>query len=127
VAEAKGHASLKKHQRLTRRSDFQRLLAGRRLYSGNTVVGFAASGRTAGGRIGVTASRQIRGAVARNRARRRLREAARLTLLRDGSIAPGPGISFDVVLIARPSSLTAAFSQIEEELGRFAARLAGRG
>ena len=118
---------MKKRHRLTRRADFQRLLGGRRLYSGDSLVGFAAPGRTPLGRVGVTASRQIRGAVARNRARRRLREAARLTLLRDGSITPGPGISFDVVLIARPPALTAAFSEIEEELGRFGARLAGRG
>lgn len=118
---------MKKRQRLTRRADFQRLLGDRRLYSGNSLVGFAAPGRTALGRVGVTASRQIRGAVARNRARRRLREAARLTLLRDGSIAPEPGISFDVVLIARPPALTVAFSEIEDELGRFGARLASLG
>jgi ribonuclease P protein component len=118
---------LKKRQRLTGRADFQRLLSGRRLYSGESLVGFAAAGRTPVGRVGVTASRKIRGAVARNRAKRRLREAARLTLLRDGSIAPGPGISFDVVLIARPPMLTAAFSQIEDELGRFGARLARQG
>jgi ribonuclease P protein component len=90
-------------------------------------VAFAAAGRTPVNRVGVTASRQIRGAVARNRARRRLREAARLTLLQDGSIPPGPGISFDVVLIARPPALTVAFSQIEDELGRFGARLARQG
>ena len=118
---------MKKRYRLTGRSDFQRLLSGRRLYSGESLVGFAATGRTPVGRVGVAASRQIRGAVARNRARRRLREAARLTLLRDGLITPGPGISFDVVLIARPSALTADFSQIEDELGRFGARLTRQG
>ena len=118
---------MKKRHRLTRRADCQRLLGGRRLYSGVSLVGFAAPGRTALGRVGVTASRQIRGAVARNRARRRLREAARLTLLRDGSIAPGPGISFAVVLIARPPALTVAFSEIEDVLVHFGARLASRG
>jgi len=117
---------LKKRYRLTRRSDFQRLLSARRLYSGHNLVGFAAAGRSALGRVGVTTSRQIRGAVARNRARRRLREAVRLTLLREGSIAPEPGISFDVVLIARPPALTAPFSEIEIEVGRFGARLASK-
>ena len=117
---------MKKRYRLTARSDFQRLLSARRLYSGQNLVGFAAVGRTAISRVGVTTSRQIRGAVARNRARRRLREAVRLTLLRDGSIASGPGITFDVVLIARPPALTAPFSEIENEIGRFGARLASK-
>jgi ribonuclease P protein component len=114
---------LKKRSRLTARSDFQRLLSGRRLYAAGTLVGFAAAGRTSRTRVGVSASRQIRGAVARNRARRRIREAARLHLLADGSIARAAGITFDVVLIARPAALTAVFSQIESEVGEFGARL----
>jgi ribonuclease P protein component len=115
---------VKKRFRLTARSDFQRLLGGRRLYSGSCLVAFATPGRTGRTRVGVSTSRQIRGAVARNRARRRLREAVRLTLLSDGSIARGEGITFDVVLIARPPALTAAFSQIEAEIGEFGARIA---
>jgi ribonuclease P protein component len=115
---------VKKRFRLTARSDFQRLLTGRRLYAGANLVGFAAPGRTAGTRVGVSTSRQIRGAVARNRARRRVREAARLRLLPEGSIGRRPGITFDVVLIARPSALTADFSRIEAEVGEFGARLA---
>jgi len=118
---------LKKRSRLTRRGDFQRLLAGRRLYSGASVVGFATAGRTAASRVGVSASRQIRGSVARNRAKRRLREAARQTLLQDGSILKEAGISFDIVLIARPPALTVAFSSLESELGKFRARLAQPG
>jgi RNase P protein component len=35
----------------------------------------------------------------------------------------GPGITFDVVLIARPPALTAPFSQIEAEVGEFGDRL----
>ena len=117
---------MKKRSRLTARSDFQRLLTGRRLYAGATLVGFASPGRTSRSRVGVSTSRQIRGAVARNRARRRVREAVRIQLLRDGSngsIGPGPGITFDVVLIARPQALTAAFEKIEAEVGEFGARL----
>lgn len=115
---------MKKRFRLTARSDFQRLLSGRRLFAGANLVGFATPGRSARTRVGVSTSRQIRGAVARNRARRRLREAVRLHLLPDGSKAPASGITFDVVLIARPSALTAAFSEIEAEVGEFGARLA---
>lgn len=115
---------MKKRFRLTARSDFQRLLTGRRLYAAGSLVGFATPGRTARTRIGVSTSRQIRGAVARNRARRRLREAVRLHLLPDGSMLRAPGITFDVVLIARPPALTAAFTQIEAEVGEFGVRLA---
>jgi RNase P protein component len=35
----------------------------------------------------------------------------------------GSGITFDVVLIARPPALTAPFSQIEAEVGEFGDRL----
>jgi len=118
---------VKKRSRLTARGDFQRLLTGRRLYAGATLVGFATPGRSPRTRVGVSTSRQIRGAVARNRARRRLREAARLQLLREGSndsMGRGTGITFDVVLIARPPALTADFSKIEAEVGEFGARLA---
>jgi len=116
---------VKKRSRLTARSDFQRLLTGRRLYAGANLVGFAMPGRTRRTRVGVSTSRQIRGAVARNRARRRIREAVRLNLLEDGSMGRGSGITFDVVLIARPPALTADFAQIEAEVGEFAARLGG--
>ena len=46
-------------------------------------------------RVGLTASRKVGNAVKRNRARRRLREAARLLL--PGNALPG----FDLVLVAR--------------------------
>ena len=114
---------MKKRFRLTARSDFQRLLTGRRLYAGASLVGFATPGRTARTRVGVSTSRQIRGSVARNRARRRIREAVRLRLLSDGLMGRGLGITFDVVLIARPRALTAPFSQIEAEVDEFGDRL----
>jgi len=114
---------VKKRYRLTGRRDFQRLLSGRRLYAGASLVGFASPSRAPVSRVGVGASRQIRGAVARNRARRRLREAARRRLLgASGSIEAGPGISFDVVLIARPPALTLPFSRLEADLDELRVR-----
>ena len=118
---------MKKRNRLVNRSEFQRLLSGRRLYSGESLVGFAAAGRSAVSRVGVASSRQIKGAVSRNRARRRLREAARLTLIGEDSIEAGAGITFDVVLIARPAALTASFASLRSELGKFRARLGSAG
>ena len=68
-----------------RPGDFQRVLARPPLFRGTTIVAFAAvDGRTAlgppGARVGVAAARRISGAVARNRAKRRVREAVRVTL-----------------------------------------------
>jgi ribonuclease P protein component len=74
--------------------------------------------------VGVTVSRQVRGAVRRNRARRRVREAARLRLLRDDSGLLRSGIPYDVVLIARPPALEAAFSALLLDAERVDRRLA---
>ena len=53
-------------------------------------------------RAGFAVSRQVRGAVARNRVRRRLREAYRMT--RDAAPA-----STALIVIGRPAVLTVAF------------------
>jgi len=87
-------------------------------------VAFARPRSLAPTRVGVTVSRQVRGAVRRNRARRRVREAARLRLLPHDSAPPRSGIPYDVVLIARPAALTAAFATLLEDAERVARRLA---
>ena len=72
-------------------------------------------------RVGFAVGRQIRGAVGRNRARRRLREAYRAA--RDA--APG---DVDVVMIGRPASLTARLDVLIEEMrGALRAVAAARG
>jgi ribonuclease P protein component len=69
-------------------------------------------------RVGFTASRKIGGAVARNRAKRRLRAAAR-------SIMPGRVLAgVDYVLVARSAVLTCDFSHLEAELRSAMAELA---
>jgi ribonuclease P protein component len=60
-------------------------------------------------RAGFAVGRQIRGAVSRNRARRRLREAYRAA--RD--VAPA---DVDLVVIARPAALTVRLSGLIEEM-----------
>ena len=118
---------MKRRLRITRRGDFDRLLKNRRLYAGEAFVAFAGPGASNGVRIGVTTSRQVRGAVVRNRARRRLREATRVALLADDSADRLQG-NIDVVLIARPGALELPFEKLAEEVARVGRRLreAGR-
>ena len=119
--------------RLRRRRDFQAVLAAGRVFAGATLVGFARPSGDAEGppRIGVSVSRRVRGAVPRNRARRRLREAARLHLVArlapEGSAGATLGKTYDVVLIARPAALTAPFSELEREVLLMARRVGRAG
>jgi ribonuclease P protein component len=114
--------------RLRRRDDFQATLAAGRFYAGPTLIAFARPRAEPPTRVGVTVSRRLRGAVRRNRARRRLREAARLSWgLGRGADDLGssrPGIPYDVVLIARPAALDRDFTAILRDAERVAARLA---
>ena len=66
-------------------------------------------------RVAVSASRGVGGAVKRNRARRRLREAVRL-VLRDRGSASGAGM--DIVLLARPAALDVRPSDLRAAVER---------
>lgn len=113
---------MKKRFRLRRQGAFQRVIHAQRLFAGRTLVAFARPAEGGGLRVGVAVSRQLRGAVARNRARRRLREAVRSRLLGDWEDARG-GIGYEVVLIARPPALTEPQASLEREVGVVAKRL----
>ena len=60
-------------------------------------------------RVGFTVGRALGGAVQRNRMKRRLREAVRLT-------RPAPGVSADVVINPKKVLLTASFDGILNEV-----------
>ena len=65
------------------------------------------------GRVAFVAGNKLGGAVVRNRAKRRLREAARA--------ACAPWKTWDVIVVARPGALQASVPQIAEDLhGRLA-------
>ena len=110
--------------RLRRKSEFRSALQGKRIYSGKGLVALAIPSTEPQTRIGVTVSKQLKSAVDRNRARRRLRELARTTLLRTDSASRDGGIRYDVVLIARPAALTLRFADLKAETEQAALRLA---
>lgn len=118
---------MKKRWRLAGRREFDRVLGSRRVLAGRALVAYAAPAVAGQGRVGVAVSRKIRGAVLRNRARRRLREAARLLGLVGPGSPQGLGIGYDVVLIARPAALELPFTELAAEVARVRARLERRG
>ena len=86
---------------LRNRPDFLRAASARRQGTGGFLLQARARGDdSATVRVGFTAYKKIGNAVARNRAKRRLREVARAILARDAR----PG--WDYVLVAKPGATT---------------------
>lgn len=105
--------------RLLRHADFEQVYKqGRRHFSGSITVFYlqrrpdvAASGsrNTSGLRIGFTVGRVLGGAVQRNRMKRRLREAVRLS-------KPWPAADVDVVINPKKIVLTLDFDALLNEV-----------
>jgi ribonuclease P protein component len=93
-----------------------------RVFAGRAIVAFAIPSSSGGWRVGVTVSRRLRGAVKRNRLRRRLREAARASLPTRPGFPADAG--YDVVLIGRPAALELPLEVLSEEAARVRSRLA---
>lgn len=88
--------------------DFQAVFEhGTRIEQPSVVVLWKESGRAR--RVGFAVSRQMRGAVQRNRVRRRLREAYR------AARGPEPARA-DVVVVARRPALTGLFEMLVRDL-----------
>lgn len=108
-------------KRLKRREDFERAYREGRRVESPFFVAFVRSTGLGSLRVGVVASRRVGGAVARNRAKRLLREAFRKAY-------PVATVSADVVLVARRGTGSAGYVEVERTcarvLGRFLARLA---
>jgi len=100
-------------ERLKRRADFLRVAAkGRKAPVHGLVLQALVRADDAPARLGFTVTRKVGNAVVRNRARRRLKEAARLLL----RVRPLTGV--DLVLIGRDATSTRPFAALQDDLRR---------
>jgi len=108
-------ARWEKSKRLLKHADFQRVYeTGGRQFTGNMTVFFLRRALDAapaeGRRVGLTVGKVLGGAVERNRIKRRMREAVRLSPPCDAPI--------DVVFNPRKSVLTLSFGELLSEVSR---------
>lgn len=114
--------------RLRRRPEFLAVAAARRKWvaPGLVLQARKRGTRDAGAvdphiiRYGITASRKVGNAVARNRAKRRLRAAA-------SEVLPAAGVpGYDVVLIARAATNERPFADLKADLAQGLAKVTAR-
>jgi ribonuclease P protein component len=113
--------SFPRSTRLLRHADFERVYKlGRRHFSGSMTVFYLSRQELSanatrpvgpGLRIGFTVGRALGGAVQRNRMKRRLREAVRIT-------RRPAGVNADVVINPKKSLLTVEFADVVNEVRR---------
>jgi ribonuclease P protein component len=108
-------------ERLRRRGDFRAAAGGAKSASRAFVLQARGRGDRGTVRVGYTVTRQVGGAVERNRIRRRLREVVRLSAA-GGAMSPG----HDYVLIGRRAALTAPFTEMTQALHAALAQIHSR-
>ncbi len=109
-------------ERLKKRSQFLAVAATRRKWAADGLVLQARAREDGSDHIGIgfTATKKVGNAVVRNRARRRLKEAARVALRRAGTAG------FDYVAIARAATQAIPFERLVADFEAAARRLAPR-
>ncbi|MGA9542348.1 MAG: ribonuclease P protein component [Candidatus Sulfotelmatobacter sp.] len=116
VMPPKPTARFPRSARLLRHADFERVYKqGRRHFSASITVFYwprpESEPPAAGLRVGFTVGRALGGAVQRNRMKRRLREAVRMS-------RPPAGIAADVVINPKKSLLATDFAALQNEVSR---------
>jgi ribonuclease P protein component len=107
---------VKRDQRLRSAADFRHARdAAPRAWADPLVVLYAAPSDRPMTRVGITVSGRVGKAVIRNRVRRRIREVVRARL---AELPTG----HDLLLIARPSSATASWTDLKAAVERLLAR-----
>ena len=96
--------------RVRKRADYVRVQQQGRRVSGRFVTLLILANDCTAPRLGLIASRKLGPAVARNRAKRRLRD-----LFRRHRGALGPGAALDVVAIPRRELIAAPFADVEAD------------
>jgi ribonuclease P protein component len=110
VAGSSG-ASLRPHERLTRRADFRNVFSRGVRSDGRLLAVIALRNQLGWSRLGLTVGRRVGGAVARNRAKRLLRECFRRN-------KPPRELSLDVVVVAKNSIAGRGLDEVEAEFRR---------
>jgi ribonuclease P protein component len=95
--------------RLTRSEDFKRVRRSGKSYAHPLVVLIVQTHDQPRVKVGVAAGRTVGTAVARNRAKRLLREALR-------TLIPNMALGFDLILIARPGLVSATLPETHQAL-----------
>lgn len=106
-----GRFTFPRDARLTSKREYDAVFAEGRKWVGRSFVCYVARREGQGGRLGIAVSRQVGGAVVRNRVKRYLREyyrTHRLELL----------IPADVVIVARPEARQLDYVRCAEALDR---------
>jgi ribonuclease P protein component len=108
-----------KAQRVRRRGEFQRVFDQGVRVHGRYVTLLMTPAQGPHSRLGIVASKKVGGAVARNRAKRLIREVFR-------HHPPRVGRAVDVLVIARRELLDAEFSSLEDDFQNACRRAASR-
>jgi len=115
LAPQSAKKSFPKRRRLLRHADFDRVYRqGRRHFAEHITVFYLlreGQPEPQGARIGFTVGKAMGGAVARNRIKRRLREAVRLHGFPEN-------LAVDIVINPKRSVLTMEFADLESELAK---------
>jgi len=106
---------LNRSYRITSTNDFERVRHSGKTYAHPLVVIIVSNGLSGNSRVGIITSKSIGNAVARNKARRRIRSVFKDYLT--NFIQP-----YDIVVIARSAIATASYQEIETAIAELLVR-----